>query len=266
MTVDPDCLPGARAPRLLIDLGNTRLKWVLASGREFTAPPGAMPFDLGRLPWDVWCSAAPAEVVIASVAPDPARDALLDALATWLRVPVRSARVEAEWQGLWCAYRNPEKLGIDRWLAVIAAHDADPASAALLVSAGTALTVDRLDPGGRHRGGVIAPGLAAMRAGLVAAAPGLAVHGPGEAGGSMATNSADAIASGCLQAALGLIRHAVQDMLDEGLSPSVWLSGGDAPLLAPHLAYDLRLRPALVLEGLAIWAYRSAKTPSPDVD
>src|SRR5690606_40574629 len=129
---------------------------------------------------------------------------IVRALQEQLGLPVERPRVEARWRGLHCAYAQPERLGVDRWLALLAAHHDAPAAPALVISAGTALTVDRLDPAGRHRGGVIAPGLAAMREGLFAAAPGLAGFDQGQAGAGMATDSADAIASGCLQAALGL--------------------------------------------------------------
>ena len=241
-------------PRLLIDLGNTRLKWVLQAGSRFLHEPEAVAAEPSRLPWSRWRLAAPVAVALAAVAPPSATASIVKAVQEQLGLPVGRPRVEAHWHGLHCAYAQPERLGVDRWLALLAAHHDEPAAPALVISAGTALTVDRLDPAGRHRGGGIAPGLATMREGLFNAAPGLAGFDQGKAGAGMAADSADAIASGCLQAALGLVERTLRQMAADGHSPRLWLSGGDAPQLAAHLHGALRLRPWLVLEGLAIWS------------
>lgn len=236
-------------PWLLVDLGNTRLKWTLAAGSRLVDQPEALAADPDALPWARWRQLRLAGIALASVAPASISAAISEALAARLGMAVCAARTGSVWQGLRCAYPRPERLGVDRWLSLIAVYRHDPECAAVVVSAGTALTVDRLDPPGWHRGGVIAPGLTAMRRGLFAAAPGLARFDDGRAGSGMATDSADAIASGCLQAALGLIERSrsTDDV-------RIWLSGGDAPMLAAHLRGEMIVRPWLVLEGLAIWA------------
>lgn len=242
--------PPDAAPWLLIDLGNTRLKWALASGPRLVREPEALDVDPEGLPWASWRRIDLAGIALASVAPAGVSDAIAGAMTARLGKTVFTARTRSSWRGLHCGYPRSERLGVDRWLSLIAVYRHDPECAAVVVSAGTALTVDRLDPLGRHRGGVIAPGLTAMRSGLFAAAPGLARFDDGSAGVGMATDSADAIASGCLQAALGLIER-VRSVDDIG---RVWISGGDASTLAPHLGGEVLLRPWLVLEGLAIWA------------
>ncbi len=240
--------------RLLLDLGNTRLKWVLARGSRFLHEPEAVAADPAGLPWARWRQAGAGVVAMAAVAPPEVTAGITTAVRARLGARLEVAHAVAVWGGLRCAYRQPQRLGVDRWLAMLAAYHQDPGTPALVVSAGTALTVDRLDPGGNHRGGLIAPGLAAMRSGLVGAAPALAAHAGGRAGPGLAADSADAIASGCLQACLGLIGRCADAMAAEGLPPRLWLGGGDAGLLAPHLPGAVELRPWLVLEGLAIWA------------
>jgi len=235
---------------LLIDLGNTRLKWALMRDGRI-GEVMALDWPSAQLPIDIWRDAGIGRIGIASVASPASRASLFSALPT-LDAPVIEAIVTARWQGLRCAYPQPERLGIDRWLSLIAAYRARPDESQLVVAAGTALTVDLLDAHGNHRGGVIAPGLAAMREGLFAKAPGLAKYSEGAAGTGMASDSADAIAGGCLQAALGLIeRH--RAMPDTGSSRRVVIGGGDAPVLTPHLATPCEVRPWLVLEGLAHW-------------
>lgn len=233
--------------RLLLDQGNTRLKWVLAGPQGWLLPPRAVtrvaPALLSR-----WRRMAPDEVVLASVAAVRARRSLLAALARLLpQEAIRQPVPAAAWQGLHCGYRSPERLGIDRWLALLAAWRDRPGRC-LVVSAGSALTLDRLEADGRHAGGLIAPGLAAMRAGLFEAAPGLRRNRGGEAGAGLALDSPEAIASGCLQALVALVSR-----WREGGDP-VLLGGGDARVLAPLLASPVQVRPWLVLEGLDAWS------------
>lgn len=233
--------------RLLLDQGNTRLKWVVAGPQGWLLPPRAAtrvgPALLAR-----WRRIAPDQVVFASVAAAPARRSLLAGLARQLpEAAIRQPSPAATWQGLRCGYRRPERLGIDRWLALIAAWRDRPGRC-LVVSAGSALTLDRLEEDGRHAGGLIAPGLAAMRAGLFGAAPGLRRHRGGEAGAGLALDSPEAIASGCLQALVALLARW------RGTGDPVLLGGGDAQTLAALLAAPVQVRPWLVLEGLDAWS------------
>lgn len=242
------------APSLLIDLGNTRLKWALAENGRLIDVPSAMPWPQTGLPLNRWRPTGIADIVVASVAEPASTTRLVDTIMHRLDVPLRQAATGPRWQGLTCAYSVPARLGIDRWLALIAAYRTFPGQRCLTVSAGTALTVDVLDPDGRHRGGLIAPGLTAMREGLIAAAPVLASYRGGQAGMTAATDSADAIASGCLQAAIGLIERQ-RSAGDGQQTDMVLLSGGDAADLGLHLRLPHTLRPWLVLEGLAMWAH-----------
>lgn len=234
---------------LLIDLGNTRLKWVLATGTAFAGSPAAIDWRVDPPPWTQWRTAGIRRIGIASVLASTHTGEMVQSISSQLGVAVRQPFAETAWRGLRSAYPQAWRLGIDRWMGLIAAYHLDPTRPCAIVSAGTALTIDLLDAGGRHRGGLIAPGLRAMRAGLVAAAPGLSVHDGGTASDAVAINSPDAIASGCLQAALGLIEHAVLHPVPR----AILLSGGDATTLAPYLHAPHELRPWLVLEGLAVW-------------
>ena len=166
------------------------------------------------------------------------------------------AQTRPRFAGIVIAYAQPQRLGVDRFLAMTAAHahclqDARRA-AALVIGVGTALTVDLLDADGRHHGGRIAPSPALMREALHARAAQLPPVGGDYA--EFADDTDAALASGAIGAALGLIErsaHHAQAML--GAAPRLWLHGGGAAMLLPHLD-EVRHAPALVLEGLALWA------------
>lgn len=234
----------------LFDLGNSRLK--CAPLHAGTVGAGfAVDHDGAALPAD-WQRPLPARfdhAVVASVAAPAVTVAVLDAL-TGHCDRIARVRTQARCGGVRIAYRQPQHLGVDRFLALLAAHARAP-RAALIVGVGTALTLDLLDADGLHRGGRIAPAPALMRAALHARVPQLPAAGGAYA--EFADDTDDALVSGCEGAALGLIarsREAAASLLDA--PPQVLLHGGGAPALLPRLA-DAVHAPALVLEGLAQW-------------
>lgn len=193
--------------------------------------------------------------VLASVA-SPARTASVVDWLTRRFGTISIARTQSVLAGVRIAYDDPARLGVDRFLTLLAAHRR-AARPWLVVGVGTAVTVDLLDAQGRHHGGRIAPSPRLMREALHGAAAQLPVQGGDYV--AFATETADALASGCDGAALGLIEQSLQhaqNMLGE--RPAVLLHGGGAGGLAPHLR-DATWAPALVLEGLAVWARLGAE-------
>jgi type III pantothenate kinase len=185
---------------------------------------------------------------VACVAQEDARVHLLDALSRRFR-RIAIARTSARFDALRIAYANPAKLGVDRFLAMIGAHDAWPA---LIVGVGTGLTIDLVDADGLHRGGRIAPSPTLMREMLHARAAQLAPSGGTYA--EFADDTEDALVSGCDGAAIALIERSGREAARLlGTPPRLLLHGGGADVLRAHLP-DAELRPALVLAGLARWA------------
>lgn len=236
----------------LFDLGNTRLK--------------CAPLGLDGLPGEVVAlehrdqdlAAQLARVLpahfeaayVASVASDALRVALLDALVTRCR-RTSIARTQRAFAGIRIAYAQPHKLGIDRFLALLAAH-ARGDGAALVCGVGTAMTLDLIDGDGRHHGGRIAPSPTLMREALHARAAQLPVTGGHYH--AFAVDTADALASGCEGAVLALIERSLDAACDElGTTPRLLLHGGGSAALLPRLENATHV-PALVLEGLARWA------------
>lgn len=163
---------------------------------------------------------------------------------------VRVARSQAECAGVRIGYAQPEKFGVDRFLALLAA--AGSQRPVLVVGVGTALTIDLMDASGQHLGGRIGASPTIMREALHAKAVQLPAAGGQYA--EFANETADALASGCDGAAVALIERSVQQATTQlGSLPALLVHGGGAAPLLPLLpAADYR--PALVLDGLARWA------------
>ena len=241
--------------RLLLDLGNTRLKWALREGPQWREQ-GAVAWsdDVVLALHEAWRNLPmPLDVFGASVV-DGARETQIAAVistcfdrpTTWLRTP-------AEACGVRNAYPEPGRLGVDRFLGMVAAR-AEGLAPCVLAGVGTALTLDALDADGKHLGGLIAPGPQLMQQSLLGATARVLVDRPGvvlEA----ADNTPDAVASGCWQAAAALVERFVSHMSEPlGGAPQLILGGGDAQSLASLIAHPSRLSQDSVLRGLSVWS------------
>lgn len=234
----------------LFDLGNTRLKCApLVDGRcgELVALAHGEAGFAERL--DALLPSRGGAAHLASVAPQAMTVDLVERLATrFVRIDI--ARTQAACAGVRIAYADPSKLGVDRFLALLAAHERGDAT--LVVGVGTALTIDLIDASGQHHGGRIAPSPSLMREALHARAAVLPI-----AGGlriPFAADTADALASGCEGAALALIADSLAAAHERlGIAPMLLLHGGGAPALQGALPRSVSA-PSLVLEGLACWA------------
>lgn len=197
-----------------------------------------------------------------------------DALVTWLRnrwnCPVRYARSESYASGVHNGYIEPEKLGVDRWMALIAVRQMF-SQPACVVGCGTALTVDVIDTHGQHLGGFISPGLGLMADTLTRSAEGLKkvtipsssfpLESISEFPEFLGRATDTGIAGGCLLSCLGLIEQVYSRVMEAYPGRSVLvLTGGDAEILAENLRISCRVEPNLVLQGLFIRSAATVKT------
>jgi len=240
---------------LLIDAGNTRVKWALAapgaSLGAWTASGAATHADMPQLEL-AWCEIAAthgiSRILIANVAGN--------ALRVQLEYVLRrcTPHVPLEWfaslpslAGITNGYRNPSQLGCDRFAAAIAGHALAPGVRAIVVNCGTATTIDAVTPDGVFLGGMILPGLGLMASALArntAQLPQIAQDGKLPDG--FADNTDDAILSGILAAQSGAIEHACA----QHRAAECIISGGAAPYIAPMLKVPYRVVENIVLIGL----------------
>lgn len=239
---------------LLLDIGNSRVKWTLLPALDAPLPSakaiaheGAPAAAIHALAAQVPASQCTA-VFIAHVTGAAHEAAITQAVQTAFAVAPVFARSSAECAGLKNAYADPTRLGVDRWLAMLALWSSTH-TAFCVASAGTALTFDAVDASGQHQGGVIAPGLAAM----IDATLGHTRFAVGDIQLSyesgLGRDTEACVRQGALHASAGLLDR----LASRHPGPPV-LAGGDASVLAPLLTAPWQLQADLVLKGLAAWA------------
>jgi type III pantothenate kinase len=251
--------------KLLLDLGNTRLKWAVAAADGWSAR-GAVAWeeDLVNVLTQSWQGLARPDRVLGSSVVDATRESYIQATiaavfardVTWVRTP-------AEACGVRNAYPEPHRLGVDRFLAMVAAHAGDQ-TPCVLAGIGTALTLDALTAEGQHLGGLIAPGPRLMQQSLLGATVRVQTDHNATIR-DMADNTPDAVASGCWQAVAALIerftRHVAAQHPEK--APRLLLDGGDAATLLPLLDIPAELATDSVLRGLLVWAHSHPAAASP---
>ncbi|SDB15527.1 type III pantothenate kinase [Pseudidiomarina indica] len=244
--------------KLLLDAGNTRVKMALMDENGYLEPWQNVTYtELAELPLP-----APLDSVwLACVSGKDRQQALID----WLQgvaVPVIEINSEASAFGVTTSYREAERLGVDRWLALVGAFDEQP-KATVIVDAGTAITVDWLNEQGEHLGGWIAPGVNLMRESVVNRAPKVFPNAAEQWGKAhqLGQNTTDCLLNGCVNSFVGLVRQAiaVSETELDWFDYRILYSGGSIPLLPADLKRRGEVRSELVLQGLACYAREGRK-------
>lgn len=233
---------------LAVDAGNTRVKWGVFEASGTLLAHGSLEHALlGQLAAVMNTWPACRRMVVSNVAGDAVAGQLV-AMAQAAGLSVSMIEAAASACGVRNRYEIPARLGPDRWASLVAAWHRAP-SACVVVTAGTALTVDALSSQGEFLGGLIVPGWQMMRAALVAGTAGLSPQeGHWDA---FPQNTADAMHTGCLSAMAGAVERVHRTLQErEGAPPRCLLTGGDAALLQPLLFMPLEIADNLVLQGL----------------
>jgi type III pantothenate kinase len=236
--------------RLLIDLGNSRVKWATERDGALDGPFGFRR-DAGAGFDAAWSQLEPAEVILCSVADAAATAALQDWLAARWNLRAHEVGALAQAGTVRSAYPEPAALGADRWANLLGARSLLGDSNAVIVDVGTAVTVDGLRADGRHIGGAIFPGWATMRSGLAQAAPALAAAAQYDHPGALpARETVAAVSGGTWAAFVGAVERVAADVAQELERPAFVLTGGDGAALAEALPGDWLHDPLLTMRGL----------------
>jgi type III pantothenate kinase len=243
-------------PDVVIDVGNTRVKWARCSNGAVVATASLAPDDPAgwQRQCEEWRLGAGARYVLTGV--NPARR---DRLADFLRQRGDAVRLvsEARELPLVVGLERPDHVGIDRLFNAVAANSRrETGRGAVLVDAGSAVTVDWLTAEGAFAGGAIFPGVRLMALALhehTALLP--LIETPHALPPLPATSTREAMAAGVAWAAAGGVRLLVERyQLQSFVPPHVYLTGGDAPLLQGALATSVERWPHMTLEGIRLTA------------
>lgn len=274
---------------LLIDAGNTRIKWAWVRQADAGADDYGRWSQSGAVSRADWAQLLPQwlavadigalqRVLVSNVAGPALREQLRDLVRLLAAASPGAAVPGIEWLasqaalgGLTNGYRQPSQLGCDRFAAAIAAHALFPGEALLVATCGTATTIDAIDPDGRFIGGMILPGWGLMTnalssntaqlpqvTGADAVIASIDAAAAARAGAKVqlpfADNTQQAIVDGCIAAQVGAIELALQRHRQAFGNVRCLLAGGAGNYLSPYLAPPHERFDNLVLTGLQVLA------------
>ncbi len=246
---------------LAIDVGNSRIKWARFVGSElieFNA--SSYSYETAGVVVDEMMSCMPVEksVWISCVANDRVKNILQERLSLNGFESIVFARSQAQQRSVRNAYQPAEKLGVDRWLAMLAGFNDEEHGqnvAVCVVDCGTAITLDTIDAQGVHLGGLILPGYQLMLSSLITAADKLSLpkENDKEKLSELAIDTGQGILNGIrslLVDGLNAQLQRQQEMVGDELA--VYITGGDGEWLSKLLQADVRYDPYLVMKGLEL--------------
>lgn len=240
---------------LLVDIGNTRVKWAqLRDGRFVAGKPLVHDGEAAAIGALLRRVKGVGRVLAVSVAGRRLDQALARESRARFGVTTEFVKSARRAGGVINGYKEVWRLGADRWVGAVGAHALARGRDVLFAMAGTALTIDLVSATGKHRGGAIIPGPATMVASLLSGTNGIRRRAQGLAASSrslFAADTASALAAGSRFAAAAFIDRAVDEAARTlGAKPLLLLSGGGATELRRHLRNRARDVPDLVLRGL----------------
>lgn len=245
---------------LVIDVGNTRLKWAWLTSTGLSDQQAVVHRDAKPGMWTAALFESgmkPSRVLVSNVAGPVMAKTLARLAKKVFRVEAEFVTAAPELHGLVNGYLDPKLLGADRWLALLGAWT-KTRSALCVVDAGTAVKVDSVDATGHHLGGLIVPGIHMMREALMSKTSDIAKaaeHSTPSLAGVLANNTIGAVSRGAVFALAGLADRTAEIIEQStGVKPKLFITGGDAGMITGTMRTRGEIVPDLVLQGLAVIA------------
>ena len=230
---------------LLVDAGNSRLKWSELSASGVLSTQSAQAYA------DRPALAAFIDLLERYPNATHLFAESVQALCAERGIALHLVRSQAQGYGIQSGYREPTRLGTDRFVGLVAAHQLAKPQACIVIDCGTAVTLDAIDAQGKHLGGVIFPGLQLSADALIARAQGKLSVAFDEDMSVLADHTSQAIGSGCLFALVGAIEGISARMQTALTQPAKRiLTGGDATNLQPWLQGAYQIETDLLMQGL----------------
>ena len=248
--------------KVLVDIGNNNIKWAtidnngLSTSHSFPRGKTGIKTALNK----AWKTLKDVESVhVANVAGEKPETQLTEWTEKHWQLTPTFVRAESQRFGVSNAYDNAEKLGVDRWLALITARQ-HARQAQCIIDCGTAITIDIVTQKGQHQGGMILPGLGLMQSSLANNTHALTEEVDEKEFNTLATNTYSAIQAGTLYCISATLERIITDLKDSFNNRIRFIiTGGDAEHILPLLPEHVHHYPDIVLKGLAFYARQTAK-------
>ncbi len=243
--------------KLLIDIGNSRIKWAtlddngLSNSQFIERKTTGLKTQFNK----IW---KPLKTVESIWVSNVAGDKIASQFSEWTektwQITPNFVRAEQKRFGVSNAYDKPETLGVDRWLGLVAVRQ-HLQKACCIIDCGTAITVDIVTANGQHQGGFILPGLGLMRSTLAAGTEALTENTDDVAFNLLATNTYSAIQAGTLYSISATLENLIRD-LQQNFDHDIRfvLSGGDGKMIQELLPEDIEIDTDIVIKGLKLYA------------
>ena len=235
---------------LEIDVGNTRIKWrALQNGA--ICDRGALPNEeIEKWLGVMGQQKVPDKIRLCCVANRDIVKKLAEQVSRWGCL-LQEAKTSHDAAGVRCGYDDPGTLGVDRWLAVVAAFS-EFGRPCVVVDAGSAVTVDLVDGDGQHLGGYIVPGLGMMRQSLFEGTSQVKVADFAAVSVGPGCSTKQAVANGSLLMIKGMVESAAELLKSEIGPAQIVITGGDGDYLMKVLGDHVCYLPELVMDGLVL--------------
>lgn len=249
---------------LLIEIGNSTVKWALLKlaktklkSIDYGTSHCYVEQDYEQLFTTLWGQlASPHQIWVASVADKAIETALTQWIETTWNLPIKFIKATTRFKKLKNGYQVPQQLGIDRWLNMIAAWE-EFKTAVCVIDCGTAITIDGIDSEGKHSGGLIVPGVTMMREVLINKTAKCVIKDQdklAEENGLLARNTTQGIIGGSIYTVVAFIEQIIHDLTQEwNEEVNIIITGGDGDMIKTFLTRKVFSRPALSLDGLALY-------------
>jgi type III pantothenate kinase len=233
---------------LELDAGNTRIKWRVIEGANVLARGAVLHTEEWQRQVEIALDSAPARVRVANVAGPDVRQAVVTLAKIRWGVDAELASTDQGVGIVTHRYEQPEKLGVDRWLTLLAARKAHQ-GVSIIVDAGSAVTLDVVDQCGQHLGGFIVPGLEMQRQALLGATSDVQIQDSKYSlTVALGRDTSRAVINGGVAMVVGMIGLVCEQYVNARL----WVSGGDGGALLPFLPSQAEFNGDLVMDGLAV--------------
>lgn len=233
---------------LEIDVGNTRIKWRTLLDGEVQSRGSLAKEDVETWLYSFSQQGSPDKIRLSCVASRAVVEKIAQQAEQW-GCPLVEAKASQIVAGVSCGYDDPSALGVDRWLAVVAAYQCFK-QPCVVVDAGSAITVDLVGRGGQHLGGYIVPGLKMMHQALFNGTSKVRVGSIGSSSLEPGKSTEQAVTQGALVMVQSMIRSSVNRLLVNNQQVQVVVTGGDGCDLMAVLDDLACFEAELVLDGL----------------